>query len=203
MADTTPLTAAIKQRRTYYNLSNSSPIPDSRIAEIIQHTLLHAPSSFNAQSTRIVLLLKKDHEKLWDFTRDILKTIVPAEKFGPTEGKIRGFHGGYGSVLFFEDPEPTKQLQSTFPTYADKFPQWSDHTSAIHQYIIWTALEAEGLGANLQHYNPLIDEKVKSEWKIPQEWSLVAQMVFGKPEGPPGDKTFKPIEERFFMHGGS
>ena len=28
------------------------------------------------------------------------------------------------------------------------------------QLVVWTALEAEGLGATLQHYNPLIDDEV-------------------------------------------
>lgn len=54
------------------------------------------------------------------------------------------------SVLFFEDPEPVAALQKAFPTYNDKFPDWSQHTNAIHQYILWTALETEGLGCSLQ-----------------------------------------------------
>ena len=87
--------------------------------------------------------------------------------------------------------------------YSDKFPQWSEHTNAMHQYALWTTLEQEGLGANLQHYNPLIDEKVAATWGIPQTWSLKAQLVFGKPGGEPGEKQFKKIEgERMFVYGG-
>ena len=67
--------------------------------------------------------------------------------------------------------------------------------------IVWTALEAEGLGANLQHYNPLIDAKIASTWNVPQTWSLKGQLVFGKPVGQPGEKSFKPLEERVFVHG--
>ena len=66
---------------------------------------------------------------------------------------------------------------------------------------MWTALEAEGLGCNLQHYNPLIDVKVSTEWNIDPEWSLKSQLVFGKPTGEPGPKTFKPLEERFKIYG--
>jgi uncharacterized protein len=65
--------------------------------------------------------------------------------------------------------------------YADKFPQWSEHTSAMHQYALWVAFEAEGLGCNLQHYNPLPDQKVSETWGVPLEWSLKAQLVFGTP----------------------
>ena len=66
---------------------------------------------------------------------------------------------------------------------------------------MWTALEKEGFGANLQHYNPLIDEKIAATWNVPQNWSLKSQLVFGKPAGQPYPKTFKPLEERVFVHG--
>lgn len=64
------------------------------------------------------------------------------------------------------------------------------------QYVIWTALELEGLGASLQHYNPLIDEEVKKEWQIPSNWKLIAQMPFGKPTAEAGAKEFQPLEDR-------
>ena len=71
----------------------------------------------------------------------------------------------------------------------------------MHQFAIWTALEAEGLGANLQHYNPLIDSKVTSTWGIDETWELKAQLVIGTPTGAAGEKTHKPIEERFKVFG--
>ena len=71
----------------------------------------------------------------------------------------------------------------------------------MHQFVVWTALEAEGLGANLQHYNPLIDTKVAAEWDLPDDWVLSAQLVFGKPLGEPKEKTSKPVEERFRSFG--
>jgi hypothetical protein len=91
------------------------------------------------------------------------------------------------------------------PIYADKFPQWSEHTSAMHQYMLWTSLEAEGLGCNLQHYNPLPNQKASEIWKIPLEWDLKAQLVFGTPaEGAREklpEKAQTPLEERLFIHG--
>jgi predicted oxidoreductase (fatty acid repression mutant protein) len=53
----------------------------------------------------------------------------------------------------------------------------------------------------LQHYNPLIDEKIAATWNVPLNWSLKGQLVFGKPAGKPMDKTFQPLEERLFIHG--
>jgi predicted oxidoreductase (fatty acid repression mutant protein) len=48
---------------------------------------------------------------------------------------------------------------------------WASQASALHQYTIWTALAAEGMGCNLQHYNPLIDERVRNEWGLPVDVS--------------------------------
>ena len=98
-----------------------------------------------------------------------------------------------------------KKLQAQLPEYADRFPVWSEHTSAMHQYLLWTALEAEGFGCNLQHYNPLPDQKAAEIWNIPSEWSLKAQLVFGEPTADARDnlkeKTYVPIEQRLFVHG--
>ena len=56
----------------------------------------------------------------------------------------------------------------------------------MHQIVVWTALEIEGFGASLQHYNSLIDDEVKRRWDTPSEWKLIAQMPFGKPTTTPG-----------------
>ena len=71
----------------------------------------------------------------------------------------------------------------------------------MHQLAIWTALEQEGLGANLQHYNPLIDAKIAAEWNIPGEWELSGQLVFANSLSEPNQKTSKPMEDRFKVYG--
>jgi uncharacterized protein len=48
----------------------------------------------------------------------------------------------------------------------------------------------------------LIDDKVAETWNTPADWKLKAQLVFGKPLGQPGEKTFKPLEERVKFFGG-
>lgn len=108
-------------------------------------------------------------------------------------------------VLFYEDPAAIRKLQETYPMYAEKFPQWSEHTSAMHQYMLWTAFEAEGLGANLQHYNPLPNAKASEIWNIPQDWDLKAQLVFGTPQEGQREnlpqKHVEPVGGRLFVHG--
>ena len=91
-------------------------------------------------------------------------------------------------------------MQEQFALYAEKFPVWATQSDAMHQFAIWTALEAEGLGCNLQHYNPLIDAKVAAEWNVPKDWELNAQLVFGTPAAPAGEKTFMDVGERFKVY---
>ena len=91
-------------------------------------------------------------------------------------------------------------MQEKFPLYRDNFPIWSLQSSGMLQFAIWTALELEGWGASLQHYNPVIDEAVRAEWKIPASWKLIAQMPFGKPAEPAGDKEFRPLAERMMVY---
>lgn len=191
------LKEAIMHRRSYYSLTDQSPVSDQEIRNRIGLAVKHVPSAFNSQSTRVVVLLGEHHKKLWDITKEVLREIVPAEAFPATEAKINNcFRSGHGTVLFFEDKSVVAGLQQQFPTYADRFPVWSEQTSGMHQFAIWTLLEEAGLGASLQHYNPLIDTEVAREWKINSNWVLVAQMPFGAPAQEPGEKTFLPQEDR-------
>ncbi|MCL6626574.1 MAG: nitroreductase family protein [Alicyclobacillus shizuokensis] len=100
---TKDLFAALRDRRSIYGISAESPISDEEIQNIIEETVKHTPSAFNSQSTRVVLLLGKQHERLWDITTDVLKAVVPADQFASTQQKMDSFRQGHGTVLFFED----------------------------------------------------------------------------------------------------
>ena len=192
---------AVKERRSIYALGNEKIVAEDKIEELLTDALLHTPSPFNSQSTRLLLLLNEEHKKLWQITLDELKKRVSPEQFEQTANKINGcFASGYGTVLFFEDKEVVDHLCSSFPSYADRFPFWSHHTNAMHQFVIWTALEAEGLGASLQHYNPLIDDEVRKTWEIPATWQLIAQMPFGNILAAAGEKEFGKIEDRLKIY---
>ncbi|CAH0181945.1 nitroreductase family protein [Peribacillus sp. NPDC101481] len=187
---------AIKERRSFYGINKEVGVSDEKIKEIVEFAVKHTPSAFNSQSSRLVVLTGSAHDKLWDITTQALKKAVGEGDFSGTQQKMDSFKAGYGSILFFEDESVVKSLQEQFATYADNFPIWSQQTSGMHQLVVWTALEAEGLGATLQHYNPLIDDEVKKEWSVPSNWKLIAQMPFGNPTAQPGDKEFKPLEDR-------
>ena len=187
---------AVADRRSFYGISKEKVTTDEVIKGVIEQAVKNTPSAFNSQSTRVVLLLEKHHDKLWDITKETLRKIVPADQFTSTEEKINSFGNGYGTVLFFEDATVIESLQSQFALYADNFPVWSQQSSGMHQYVVWTALEIEGFGASLQHYNELIEQDVKKEWNVPENWKLIAQMPFGKITAQPDQKQFQPLEER-------
>lgn len=191
---------AIKDRRTYYSIEKKSPVSDDELTQVISEIVKDTPSAFNMQSGKIVLLLGEHHDKLWSIVMETLRKKVPADKFDKTEKKINGFAAGYGTVLYFDDTAIVEKNAADMPNYADNFRLWAQHGMGILQGNIWNTLEAMGFGVNIQHYNPIIDDEVKSTWNIPDSWQLQAQMPFGLPTAEPGEKDFLPIEERFKLY---
>ena len=192
--------SAIKDRRSIYDIIPESKISDERLEEIIKDAVIYAPSAFNSQSARVLLLLEEQHKRVWDITKETLKKIVDEENWQATEDKISSFAKGYGTVLFFEDDSVIKNLQESYPTYEDKFPVWAEQANGILQYVVWVSLQAEGFGSSLQHYNPLIDSDVKEAWPVSREWRLIAQMPFGVPMSVLPEKSKLPLNERFFTY---
>ncbi|MBQ1200515.1 MAG: nitroreductase family protein [Alistipes sp.] len=173
---------AIEHRRSCYSLSATNPVSESDIISAIDRIILSTPSAYNSQSTRLVVLFGRHHTQLWEIVKNALEEFVSPEAFTGVKEKIdSSFAAGCGTVLFYEDMAVIEQLKEKYTTYADKFDEYSEHTSAMHQFAVWTALEDMELGASLQHYNPLIDTAVAHQWNISKEWRLIAQMPFGTP----------------------
>jgi len=87
-------------------------------------------------------------------------------------------------------------LEKQFELYKDNFVPWSYQSSGMLQYTVWAGLTAEGLGASLQHYNPLIDDEVRKTFGIPDTYKLMSQMPFGSVEAQPGDRNPMPVADR-------
>ncbi|PKI11835.1 nitroreductase family protein [Staphylococcus shinii] len=191
---------AIEKRRTIYSLDQDISISDKEVEDIIEHAIKHVPSSFNSQSTRIVLLLNDNHNKFWEITKQELKNAMgPDRDFQATSDKVDNFKHSHGTILFFEDQDVIEGLQNQMPNYAENFAVWSSQTNAMHQFSIWTALSTVGIGASLQHYNPLVDVAVSEAFEIPKTWKLVAQMPFGNIRDEAGDKEFHDTSKRFLV----
>lgn len=191
---------AIKERRSIYGISKGVSVSDNRILEIVNDAVKYTPSAFNSQGARVIVLLNEKHNRLWDITKEALRKVVPQDQFVSTEQKINSFRAGYGTVLFFEDQSLIESLQQQYTLYKDNFPVWSQQSSGMLQYVTWTALSIEGLGASLQHYNELIEADIKREWNVPDNWKLIAQMPFGEPTAEPGNKEFQSLENRVKLY---
>jgi predicted oxidoreductase (fatty acid repression mutant protein) len=84
------------------------------------------------------------------------------------------------------------------------FPQFADHSSGMAQILVWTALELEGFGANLQHMGaiPPVEAALKKFLEVPDDYSLKANLNFGElaqphpevPEKLPLSETLKIVK---------
>jgi len=187
---------AILKRRSIYNLGTKTDISQNEITKLIECCLFNAPSAFNSQSARLVLLFGENYQNFWKMVLERLKKEIPTELLEQTKKKIDSFSKGIGTILFFEEEKTIQKLQNDFQTYAEQFPKWSEQGNAILQYMIWTALAEKGIGASIQHYNPLIDAQTRKLFQLPESWHLIAQMPFGSIEAPAGVKTHLPLEKR-------
>lgn len=184
----------LKKRRSVYDLNHQICLSDNELEENIAQVLNESPTGFHMQSTKIVLLMNQEHEKLWDITTNILKEIVPSQNFSSTLKKMNQFKKAKGTILFFDDEAIIQKYQNEYSLYKDNFPVFAAHGMGILQGNMWNMLASYDIGANLQHYNPLIDEKVKEEWQIPSYYQLTAQMVFG------GIESMNPAKDKIDIH---
>jgi predicted oxidoreductase (fatty acid repression mutant protein) len=192
--------SALQNRRSVYALGKELPISQEKIETLVKEITDAVPSAFNAQSQRVVVLSGEAHKKLWEITKNTLKPLVGAERWKKTEEKLNGFEAGAGTILFFDDAPTTLKLVKAFPAYAANFAPWAEQQNGMLQLAIWTALEAEGLGVNIQHYNPLIDVEVHTTWKLPLGWTLRAEMVYGGKLANPEPRDHQKIEERVLAY---
>ena len=152
----TDIIETFKNRRSIYSLGRKVNLSSAQISSIISDCVKYAPSAFNSQSARVVILFDKANQKFWHMVLEHLRPLTPADKFAQTANKIASFAAGFGTILFFEDQEVITELENKFPLYKEAFAKYSYQSSGMLQYMVWTALSANNIGASLQHYNPLI-----------------------------------------------
>lgn len=172
---------AVINRRTNYSIDKKVIVLPEEIIKVVENLTRNVPSAFNSQSARVVVLFGQHHDKVWNIVMETLRKIVPPANFQPVKEKINGFANGYGTLLYFDDTSITDDFAEKFAVYSENFPVWANQSNGMLQFAVWTALADMGLGVNLQHYNPVIDEEIKATFAIPQNWKLIAQMPFGNP----------------------
>lgn len=187
-----------KKRRSIYELGKNVTLSQDELVDLIESTIKQGPSSFNNQTTRAIILFDASHDKLWDIVADSLRKVVKDDAaFAKTQAKINGFKAAYGTILYFTETKTVKEFEENFPLYAANFQDWSEQAQGNAQYAVWTSLAENGVGANLQHYNPLIDDAVREAFDVPASWRLRAQMDFGSIEAPADAKDYMDDSERF------
>ena len=179
---------AVSARRSEYMLDSQGVDVDA-VVSVLRGIAGKVPSSFNAQSARMFVLAGEDHRRFWGIVEDVLRErSKDPERFRGTQAKLAGFSAAAGTILFYEVDTKTEELMEEHPSYRDLFPQWAEHGNAMMQFAFWTAIADMGLGANIQHYNPIVDARVTEEFGIPDGYRLIAQMVFGRVVTPAGPK---------------
>ncbi|WFD04306.1 hypothetical protein MOBT1_003013 [Malassezia obtusa] len=195
---------AVQNRRTIYHLSDKQILSDDALRTLVQQAVREAPSSFNVQSSRVVILLGKEHKDYWlQIVPEALRAAKGEAAVEASQKKLQSFAAGYGTILFFEDEKLIKGQQEAYPSYAPNFPIWSQHASGMAQIYTWTLLEAEGYGASLQHYGNLTAPALEKKYNLPNTYQLQSEMVFGYPESPAGPKEYMPDHERVIAYGHS
>lgn len=183
----------LKDRRSYYAINDKLPVADEQVVELVNTVTELVPDAFNMKSSRVVLALGDNQKKLWDAIYDAFDGKVAREK-------IDGFKAGAGTVLYFIDQETVENMQAQFAPYAANFPIWSQQSSGMLQISIWSGLRELGIGASVQHYNPVIDAAVKKMFNVPEKWMLVAQMPFGGIAAQPDPKDREDISKRVAVY---
>lgn len=186
------LSEILKQRRSYYAIGSDLPVPESQVVKKIEEYTELVPDAFNMKSSRVVLALGKKQDLLWDAIYDAFGGKVKHEK-------LDGFKAGAGTVLFFYDTDTVTGMQKQFPGYADNFPLWALQASGMLQFTVWSGLRELGIGATVQHYNPVIDEAVAKLFGVPKSWKLISQMPFGNILEEPEPKDLEDISKRVIV----
>ena len=186
----------LNTRRSIYILNKQLPVAEVEVINRIKEAISLSPTAFMMQDIQAIILTEDNHQKLWGkIVHDTLKEIVPSEAFKRTEVKLNTFSQGAGTILLFRNLGVIEQTKLDFATYAHEVDSWSWQNLGVVMINIWNSLVEVNVGANIQHYNPLIDDKVKVTWDVPDNLQLVGQLVYGGIASRPGVKARKSGDE--------
>eukprot|EP01113_Clastostelium_recurvatum_P023543 TRINITY_DN2808_c0_g1_i3.p1 TRINITY_DN2808_c0_g1~~TRINITY_DN2808_c0_g1_i3.p1 ORF type:complete len:285 (+),score=60.42 TRINITY_DN2808_c0_g1_i3:124-978(+) len=181
-----PLARRPSSTLTTKTTTSSSPKSSSRdnITRAINSSVhTHHPSS------RVIILVGKDHIKLWDFIYFSMKAILTDEEFKESPhaalaSRLMNVDGHHtttaGTVLFLE------KAGSRPHTYRPRTLQprgLASYTSSksYPEDDVHSTLYALGLASSIQFFSGLIESTARQYWNLPSGYRLVSQMPFGQP----------------------
>lgn len=182
----------ITDRRSIYALNADLPVSEDDITSLVEELAELTPDAFNQKSARAIVVFGDKNQQVWDAIYDAFEGKVSREK-------IDSFAAGAGTILYFIDRSTIQSMQAQYELYADKFPIWANQANGMLQFNIWSALRSVGVGASLQHYNPVIDEAIREVTGAPEAWELVAQAPFGGIAAEPEPKEGADISQRVWV----
>lgn len=183
----------IENRRSIYNLDKNLPVFSGKIIDLVRDSVRWVPDAFDMKSQRVIILMDGQHERFWSAVYDELVRHTG----GPvSRDRIDSFVAAAGTILYFYDAAVVEETRRRYPMYAELFHDWVMQSNGMLQFAIWTGLSTLGVGANIQHYNPVIDKMVREMFDLPDVWTLVAQMPFGGIVEAPNPKIDEDINIR-------
>lgn len=166
----------IKNRRSVYALNKNLPVPEDKIFDLVKDCVRYVPDAFNMQSQRVVVIVGKAHDQFWQAVYDEMMKFMGGQF---SHERTDAFASAYGTILYFYDDAIIEETRRKYPLYAENFHDWVMQSNGMLQFAVWTGLKDLGIGANLQHYNPVIDKMVQDMFDLPETWTLVGEMPFG------------------------
>lgn len=188
----------IEKRRSNYDLGNNLEISKKDLINLLRKIIYYAPSPFNVQSSKIVLLNKKSHHLLWTtVVEEFLKKNNNGDLLDSDKARIKREDKAYGTILFYKDERVIEEFKEKLDVYEQKsLDSWCIEESAMLQMNIWNELRLRNIGAHIVHFDD-IDEEVSVAFDIDKNYKLVAMMVFGNIIQEAAVKPKKDIDKRF------
>lgn len=188
----------IEKRRSNYDLGNNLEISKKDLINLLRKIIYYAPSPFNVQSSKIVLLNKKSHHLLWTtVVEEFLKKNNNGDLLDSDKARIKREDKAYGTILFYKDERFIEEFKEKLDAYEQKsLDSWCIEESAMLQMNIWNELRLRNIGAHIVHFDD-IDEEVSVAFDIDKNYKLVAMMVFGNIIQEAAVKPKKDIDKRF------
>lgn len=188
----------IEKRRSNYDLGNNLEISKKDLINLLRKIIYYAPSPFNVQSSKIVLLNKKSHHLLWTtVVEEFLKKNNNGDLLDSDKARIKREDKAYGTILFYKDEQIIEEFKEKLDDYEKReLDGWCTEESAMLQMNIWNELRLKNIGAHLVHFDN-IDEEISVAFDINKKYKLVAIMVIGSIVQEAAVKPKKDIDKRF------
>ncbi len=191
------LLTSLAKRRSVYQFENRLNHQPEELASTIGQAVMAAPSAFNSQTSRIVLMTGSKNHKVWELIRQAQEPLIDEGSGGDFYRMV--FDTGQNaaaSLIFFEDQAA---VEANIPANPERQVIYKEKNSAITQYTAWVVLADLGYGACLQHFNigakEGYDQSIKDLLQVPDSWELNAQMPFGLLKDLPEAKEKLPIDQ--------